>query len=55
MDYTVQKLNPGGGGKIYHTRLDRPQLSPSLLCNGYEIFFYQGLSSHAVQLTTHII
>jgi len=38
MGWTVQGLNPSGGGEIICTHPDRPWGIPSLLYNGYRLF-----------------
>ena len=39
MGWTVRGSNPGGGGEIFCTSPDRPWGPPSLLHNGYRVFF----------------
>jgi hypothetical protein len=50
--WTVRGSNPGGRGKIFRTRPDRPRGPPSLLYNGYRVF-PGGLSGWGVVLTPH--
>jgi hypothetical protein len=50
-DYWLDGPNPGGS-EIFRTRPDRPWSPPSLLYNGYRVFFRRQIG-RGVIVTTH--